>query len=52
MINLSSDIVSAIVSATSTSIQQLWPIIAVIFSVVIAFFAIRKILFILTLAKR
>lgn len=52
MINLSSDIVSSIVTATSTAIQQLWPIIAVIFSIIIAFYGMRKIIFMLTLTKR
>ena len=52
MINLSSDIVSSIVTATSTAVQQLLPIIAVIIGVVLAFFGIRKIIFILSLAKR
>jgi len=52
LINLSSDIVSSIVNATSTAVQQLWPIIIIVFSVVLAFFGIRKILFTLTLAKR
>jgi len=52
MINLSSDIVDSIVNATSTAIQELWVIIAVVFSVVLAFYGIRKIIFILTLTKR
>ena len=52
MINISSDIVSAIVSATSTAVQQLTPLIAVVFSTALAFFGIRKILFTLTLTKR
>lgn len=52
MINITTDAVNSIVSATSSSVQELLPIIAVIFSVVLAFYGARKIIFLITLTKR
>ena len=52
MITLSTDIVESITTALSETIQQLWIVIAVLLSVVIAFYVIRKIIFTITLVKR
>jgi len=52
MITLSSDIVASISGAVSGVIQQLWIIMALLFSVVVAFFIVRKIIFMFSLAKR
>lgn len=52
MINISSDIVTTIMTAVAGMIQQLWVIFALIMAVVVAFFVIRKIIFFFTLAKR
>lgn len=52
MFDVSPDIVDSIVSATSSAVQELWPIIIVVFSVVLAFYGIRQIIFIISLAKR
>ncbi len=52
MINLSSDIVNSITTALSGAIQQLWPIIAVLLSIVLGFFVLRKIIFMISLTKR
>lgn len=52
MINISSDIVTSIITAVSDVISQLWPIMALLFSVVLTFFVIRKVIFMFSLAKR
>ena len=52
MINISNDIIASIVNAVSQAIQQLWIVIAVPLGIIIAFYAIRKILFMITLSKR
>ena len=51
MINISSDIVTQITSSVSTAIQQLWPVIAVLLSIVIGFYVLRKVIFLMTLTK-
>lgn len=52
MINITSDIVTSIIQATAGTIQQLWVVFAFLFSVVIAFYIARKIIFMFTLSKR
>lgn len=52
MINIDTDIVSSITNALSGSIQALWPVIAVLLSIIIGFFVIRKLIFIIGLVKR
>jgi flagellar biosynthesis/type III secretory pathway M-ring protein FliF/YscJ len=52
MINVSSDIATVIMTDTANVIQQLWVIFAVFIGVIIAFYIIRKIIFLLTLIKR
>lgn len=52
MITFDPLIVSSITGAVSGIIQELWPLLAVPFSVVIAFFIIRKVIFMFLLIKR
>jgi len=52
MITVSSDITTTLGGTVATMIQQLWPVFVVAFSVIIAFFFARKLIFLFTLIKR
>lgn len=52
MINVSSDIVSSISTNVAGIISQLWGIFSLLFGVIIAFYIIRKIIFLFIIAKR
>jgi len=52
MINVSSDIVESISTNASPAIQDLWPIFALLFGVIITFYIVRRIVFIFSLTKR
>jgi len=51
MINVSTDIATAISNNTASMIQQLWIVFAVFFAIIITFYIVRKIIFTFTLAK-
>lgn len=51
-LELSENLVNSITSSVSGGFQSLLPIFAIIIGVNLAFFALRKIIFIVTLTKR
>lgn len=52
MINLSSDIVEVIGDFLSQSIMQLWVVIALLLSIPISFYVLRRIIMLIAMIKR
>ena len=51
MINISSDIVTAISGNVASIIQQLWIVFALLIGIVLSFFIIRKLIYLFTYSK-
>ena len=51
MITISTDIANAIMTTVASVIQQLWVVFAVLIAITLTFFAVRKIIFFITLVK-
>jgi hypothetical protein len=52
MIEITPETIDAINNSVSTGFQQLLPVFAILLSVILAFFALRKVIFLVTLTKR
>jgi len=52
MINISSDIVGQLNSSVNVAFTGFIPVFAVLLSIILSFYVLRKIIFLLTLAKR
>lgn len=52
MINISSDIATALIQSVASIIQQLWVIFVILLSIIITFYIVRKIVFLFVIAKR
>lgn len=52
MIELSPEIINSINFSVSSAFNELIPIFVVLISIILSFFALRKIIFLITLTKR